>query len=91
MIEDGIVKISEKLVHTRWQNCGYMETWGGVADPTGQEQGGFFDLYGEPLMEALVHVKAANEQAVQWHQRAGYPKQEQVQAGQPLTGVAKDP
>ncbi len=68
-----------------WQTCGYMETWSGVTDPTGQEQGGFFDPYGEPLMEALVHAKAANEQAVEWHQRAGYPKQEQAQETGPST------
>ena len=54
-----------------WQTCGYMETWSGITDPTGQEQGGFFDPYGEPLMEALSHAKAANEQAVQWHQSDG--------------------
>lgn len=54
-----------------WQTCGYLETWSGVTDSTGQEQGGFFDPYGNPLIEALNHAKAANEQAVVWHQHAG--------------------
>jgi len=68
-----------------WQNCGYMETWSGVTDPTGKEQPGFFDPYGKPLMDALVHVKAANEQAVEWHERAEYPKREQAQETGPST------
>ncbi|MEM8943549.1 MAG: hypothetical protein AAGD11_00075 [Planctomycetota bacterium] len=53
-----------------WQTCGYLETWSGVTDATGQEQGGFFDPFGQPLMEALMHAKAANEKAVEWHRSA---------------------
>jgi hypothetical protein len=52
-----------------WQNCGYLEQWtGGQNDNTGKEQNGFFDPFGKPLMEALSHVKKANESAVQWHE-----------------------
>ena len=54
-----------------WQTCGYLETWEGTADSTGKQQTGYFDPYGKPIEEALVHVKAANEQAAQWHERAG--------------------
>ena len=52
-----------------WQYCGYIEQWGGATnDSTGQEQPGFFDPFGEPLVEALVLVKKANESAVLWHE-----------------------
>ncbi len=54
-----------------WQTCGYLETWTGTTDATGKEQTGYFDPFGKPIKEALVHVKVANEQAVLWHERAG--------------------
>ena len=54
-----------------WQYCGYIEQWAGATnDSTGQEQPGFFDPFGEPLVEALVLVKKANESAVSWHEAA---------------------
>lgn len=54
-----------------WQNCGYLEQWSeGENDNTGQEQCGMFDPFGKPLMEALAHVKHANERAVEWHEKA---------------------
>lgn len=53
-----------------WQNCGYLEQWaGGTKDNTGKEQCGFFDPFGNPLMEAMTHVKRANGSAVRWHER----------------------
>ncbi|MDE0865274.1 MAG: hypothetical protein OSA98_15900 [Rubripirellula sp.] len=54
-----------------WQTCGYMETWEGTADSTGKQQTGFFDPFGEPIKEALLQAKAANEHAVRWHEQAG--------------------
>jgi hypothetical protein len=53
-----------------WQTCGYLETWEGTSDATGKQQTGYFDPFGQPIKEALSHVKAANGQAVQWHERA---------------------
>ena len=54
-----------------WQYCGYIEQWAGATnDSTGQEQPGFFDPFGEPLVDALVLVKKANESAVSWHEAA---------------------
>ncbi|MCP4856868.1 MAG: hypothetical protein GY903_20490 [Fuerstiella sp.] len=54
-----------------WQTCGYLETWEGTADATGKQQTGFFDPFGNPIREALLQAKAANEQAVHWHEQAG--------------------
>ncbi len=54
-----------------WQTCGYLETWNGTADDTGKQQTGYFDPFGEPVKEALLHAKAASQQAVRWHERAG--------------------
>lgn len=54
-----------------WQTCGYLETWTGTADATGKQQTGYFDPFGKPINEALAHAKAANEQAVQWHEKSG--------------------
>lgn len=54
-----------------WQTCGYMETWEGTADSTGKQQTGYFDPFGKPIKEALLQAKAANEQAVHWHEQAG--------------------
>ena len=54
-----------------WQTCGYMETWEGTADATGKQQTGFFDPFGEPINEALLQARAANEHAVRWHEQAG--------------------
>jgi hypothetical protein len=54
-----------------WQTCGYMETWEGTADSTGKQQTGYFDPFGKPIREALLQAKAANEQAVRWHEQAG--------------------
>ena len=54
-----------------WQTCGYMETWTGTSDDTGKQQTGYFDPFGKPIKEALTHAKAANEQALQWHEKAG--------------------
>lgn len=31
----------------------------------------YFDPFGEPIREALLHAKAANEHAVRWHEQAG--------------------
>ncbi len=54
-----------------WQTCGYLETWEGTADATGKQQTGYFDPFGEPIEDALSHARAANQQAVEWHERAG--------------------
>jgi hypothetical protein len=48
-----------------------METWNGTADDTGKQQTGYFDPFGEPIREAILQAKAANEQAVRWHEQAG--------------------
>ncbi len=54
-----------------WQACGYLETCSGTSDATGKSQTGYFDPYGQPILEALVHAKAANEMALDWHREAG--------------------
>ena len=36
-----------------------------------KQQTGYFDPFGKPINEALAHAKAANEQAVQWHEKSG--------------------
>ena len=42
-----------------------------VAAISGKQQTGYFDPFGKPINEALAHAKAANEQAVQWHEKSG--------------------
>lgn len=54
-----------------WQTCGYVETWKGTADATGKQQTGYIDPFGKPIKEAILHAKAANGQAVRWHECAG--------------------
>ena len=54
-----------------WQTCGYLETCAGTSDATGKCQTGYFDPKGKPILEALIHAQAANEQALKWHQQAG--------------------
>ena len=55
-----------------WHNCGYLEQWtGGKLDNTGKQQSGFFDPFGKPRLEALNHIKSANQKAVKWHKSAG--------------------
>ena len=55
-----------------WHNCGYLEQWtGGKLDNTGKQQSGFFDPFGKPRLEALHHIKKANQNAVRWHNAAG--------------------
>ena len=53
-----------------WQTCGYLETCAGTSDATGKSQTGYFDPMGKPIIEALNHAQAANEQALVWHQQA---------------------
>ncbi|MEM9721583.1 MAG: hypothetical protein AAGA10_20120 [Bacteroidota bacterium] len=55
-----------------WHNCGYLEQWkGGRLDDTGKQQGGFFDPYGKPRIDALDQIKKANTEALLWHESAG--------------------
>ncbi len=55
-----------------WHNCGYLEQWtGGKLDNTGKQQSGFFDPFVKPRLEALNHIKSANQKAVKWHKSAG--------------------
>ena len=37
----------------------------------GKSQTGYFDPMGQPITEALKYVKDANEQALEWHKKAG--------------------
>lgn len=47
-----------------WLNCGYIEQWNGSeTDPTGKQQTGLFDPYGNPRTEALDIIKKANNEA----------------------------
>jgi hypothetical protein len=64
---EGIMKLPFMV---GWQTCGYLETWTGTSDATGKQQTGYFDPFGKPIEEALSHARAANKQALQWHESA---------------------